>query len=150
MDYRELGKKSLKTVLTVDKNVSILEKEVYNIVLKKIEKKTDEDIEKMYKAIIYQIIGDILAKKKLSNILEDIKQSKIGWDHRSFESVKFRQNEQDEFILNPFEVEEGALECKKCGSKKTFSYSKQVRSADEPMTTFAQCISCKAKWTYSG
>ena len=61
MDYRELGKKSLKTVLTVDKNVSILEKEVYNIVLKKIEKKTDEDIEKMYKAIIYQIIGDILA-----------------------------------------------------------------------------------------
>ena len=78
MDYRELGKKSLKTVLTVDKNVSILEKEVYNIVLKKIEKKTDEDIEKMYKAIIYQIIGDILAKKKLSNILEDIKQSKIS------------------------------------------------------------------------
>ena len=68
MDYRELGKKSLKTVLTVDKNVSILEKEVYNSVLKKIEKKTDEDIEKIYKAIIYQIIGDILAKKKLSNI----------------------------------------------------------------------------------
>ena len=30
MDYRELGKKSLKTVLTVDKNVSILEKEVYH------------------------------------------------------------------------------------------------------------------------
>ena len=59
------------------------------------------------------------------------------------------QNEQNDFIENPFEVEEGVIECK-CGSKRVFSYSKQTRGADEPMTTFAQCMSCKKSWSYSG
>ena len=145
-DYRVKGKMALKTVISNDKNISILEKEIYNISLQKSEKPKDE----FYKSIIYEVIGDIILKNKLNNILENIKKNKIEWNHKSFDSIKFRQHEQDEFIVNPFEVEEGALECKKCGSKRTFSYSKQIRSADEPMTTFAQCISCKAKWTYNG
>ena len=57
--------------------------------------------------------------------------------------------EQDNFIIKPFEIEEGVLQCK-CGSKRVYSYSKQSRSADEPMSTYAQCMSCKSKWVYSG
>ena len=74
---------------------------------------------------------------------------KLGWNNEAFETIKGKIKEQDDFIVKPFAVEEGVLECK-CGSKRVFSYSKQVRSADEPMTTFASCMSCKKKWTYSG
>ena len=143
-ECRIIAKKSLKTVINVDKNIDIIEKNIYKYVM---ECKKIENIESIYKEIVYQIIGDFVTKKNIKDILQSIKDTKIGWEHSCFENIKFRQNEQDEFVINPFEVEEGALECKKCGSKRTFSYSKQVRSCDEPMTTFAQCISCKAKWT---
>jgi DNA-directed RNA polymerase subunit M/transcription elongation factor TFIIS len=145
-ECRNIAKKSLKTVITVDKNIDIIEKNIYKNVINSADK-SDSDIESIYKENIYQIIGDFVSKKNIKDILQTIKDNKIGWEHGCFEKIKFRQNEQDEFVINPFEVEEGALECKKCGSKRTFSYSKQVRSCDEPMTTFAQCISCKAKWT---
>jgi len=143
-ECRNIAKKSLKTVINVDKNIDIIEKNIYKYVM---ECKKIENIESIYKEIVYQIIGDFVSKKNIKDVLQSIKDNKIGWEHGCFENIKFRQNEQDEFVINPFEVEEGALECKKCGSKRTFSYSKQVRSCDEPMTTFAQCISCKAKWT---
>jgi hypothetical protein len=58
--------------------------------------------------------------------------------------------EEDDFIENPFQVEEGVLECYKCGSKRTISYTKQTRSADEPASVIATCINCKNKWVYSG
>ena len=44
------------------------------------------------------------------------------------------------------EVEEGLFVCNKCGSKKTTYYSLQTRSADEPMTNFITCVSCKNRW----
>jgi DNA-directed RNA polymerase subunit M/transcription elongation factor TFIIS len=141
MSIRESGKKTLKTVLNIDKNIEIIEKAIYGMA---------GDDENKYKSIIYDVVGDIISKRNLKDILKSVKDMKIGWEHTSFDTIKFRQKEQDEFIVNPFQVEEGALECKKCGSKRTFSYSKQVRSCDEPMTTFAQCIACKSKWTYSG
>lgn len=145
-DCRNIAKKSLKTVINVDKNIDIIEKNIYKNVINSTNN-PECDKESIYKEIIYQIIGDFVTKKNIKDVLQSIKENKIRWDHSCFEKIKFRQNEQDDFIVNPFEVEEGALECKKCGSKRTFSYSKQVRSCDEPMTTFAQCISCKAKWT---
>lgn len=83
--------------------------------------------------------------------IEDvIKQGKLGWEHASFSAIKQSQQEQDDYILNPFEAEEGVVECKKCGSSKVYSVSVQTRAADEPMTTMAQCTVCKTKWSYNG
>ena len=36
--------------------------------------------------------------------------------------------------------------CRKCKSKKCTYYQQQVRSADEPMTTFVSCIDCGNRW----
>ena len=58
--------------------------------------------------------------------------------------------EQDEFIENPFEVVEGAMECDKCKSKRVFYYQKQSRSCDEGFNTYAACCNCNAKWTIRG
>mgnify|MGYP001194569643 CR=1 FL=1 len=36
--------------------------------------------------------------------------------------------------------------CGKCGERKCTFYQLQIRSADEPMTTFVTCQSCGKKW----
>lgn len=71
---------------------------------------------------------------------------KIGWDHSKFNQVRLEIKEEEDFIKKPFEVEEGAMECRKCKSSKTFSYQKQVRSADEGFSTFVFCFNCKERY----
>mgnify|MGYP001186892887 FL=1 len=38
--------------------------------------------------------------------------------------------------------------CKKCGKKKCSFYQLQTRSADEPMTTFVNCLVCGSSWKF--
>jgi transcription elongation factor S-II len=138
---RNSGKEALKTVLKSEKNISILEKAIYE------QSGEDNDL---YNELVFTAVIDIKNGKKLQDVLSSFKDGKSMWNRQEFEDTKFRQQEQDEFIINPFEVEEGVLTCTKCGNSRTFSYTKQTRSADEPMTTFATCMTCKNKWTYSG
>jgi len=96
---------------------------------------------------VYDDLADEEDPQVIETYIEDvIKQGKLGWDHASFNSIKQSQQEQDDYILNPFEAEEGVVECKKCGSWKVYSVSVQTRAADEPVTTMAQCTMCKTKW----
>lgn len=74
----------------------------------------------------------------------------IGWKHPMFHEIKCRQEEQDDYILNPYEVEEGVIECIKCKGRRVFSTTIQTRAADEPMTTIAHCVACKTKWSQNG
>ena len=141
MAYRLDGKDALSTVIKAEKNVNILEKAIYA--------KTGSD-EKVYKEMVYEIITDISNGCKLVSVLEMIKTCKTGWQHRDFENTRFQQEERDNFIINPFEVEEGVLKCGKCGNSRTFSYTKQVRSCDEGTSVFAFCMTCKHKWIHAG
>ena len=45
---------------------------------------------------------------------------------------------------------EGLLQCPKCKKRQTTYYQKQTRSADEPMTTFASCLTdtCLHRWRF--
>jgi len=130
----------LGKVVNSEKNRKIFEKNIRAV---------SEDDE-MYKSILYQVITDINSGKDRKIILNDIKLSKVVWNHEEFHSIKNSVDEQDDFVENPFEVEEGVLDCGKCGCKKVFSYSKQCRGSDEPMSTFATCVNCKNTWVYSG
>ena len=137
--HADIGINILNTILTSDKNSRIFEKNIRNL-------STSDD---NYKTILYQIMVELSGGKDKKNVLSNLKKLKMGWNHYTFKTTKERLDEQDEFIENPFEVEEGVIECK-CGSSRVYSYSKQCRGSDEPMTTFAQCMQCKNKWTYSG
>jgi DNA-directed RNA polymerase subunit M/transcription elongation factor TFIIS len=111
----------------------------------------DKEDKKWLKSQVYNDLADTTDEEKIKTYIEDvIKQGKLGWDHASFNYVKQSQQEQDDYILNPFEAEEGVVECKKCGSSKVYSLSVQTRAADEPMTTMAQCTICKTRWSYNG
>jgi DNA-directed RNA polymerase subunit M/transcription elongation factor TFIIS len=143
MSIRDRGSIALGTVLNKEQNIRIVEKYIH-----KKAKKAD-DYEATYRKFLYQTVGDILKGKDLTTMTRDIKKELIGWEHPMFTDIKNRIEEHDEFIINPFEVEEGVTICH-CGSERVFTYQKQTRGADEPMTTFAKCVKCKAQWTYSG
>ena len=40
------------------------------------------------------------------------------------------------------------FECRKCNKRKCSVYQMQTRSADEPMTTFVNCLTCGASWKF--
>ncbi|TPX47731.1 hypothetical protein SeLEV6574_g02496 [Synchytrium endobioticum] len=40
------------------------------------------------------------------------------------------------------------LPCGKCRARKTSYFQKQTRSADEPMTTFCECLACGHHWKF--
>jgi DNA-directed RNA polymerase subunit M/transcription elongation factor TFIIS len=134
---REIGKNALKTVLAKEQNVNTLEKYIFEI---------SEEDEKSYKKILYETIQDISNGNKIQDILSNIKNKNVLWKHKSLETFIKEEEEQDEFIINPFQVEEGMIECR-CGSKRVYSYSKQCRSGDEGITSFHQCLKCKSKWS---
>jgi len=76
-----------------------------------------------------------------------IQKEMLGFNHSSFAIFKQKEKEQDEYVINPFQAEEGVVQCVKCKSMKVYSVSRQTRAADEPMTTVSVCTSCKHKWS---
>ena len=72
----------------------------------------------------------------------------MQWDSYCFEEQRRVQQEYDDYIENPFEAVDGVIQCPKCKQFKTFSFQKQSRSADEPMTTYSNCLNrnCNHKW----
>ncbi|KZV64760.1 hypothetical protein PENSPDRAFT_690471 [Peniophora sp. CONT] len=39
-----------------------------------------------------------------------------------------------------------AYACPKCNNERAYYYQLQIRSADEPMTTFLRCTACAHQW----
>lgn len=146
-DFRDKGLIALNKVLKSKQNIDIIEKNIYE--MSKTNLLYDDELEKLYLYSIYQIINDISKGCKLKDILSNIKNNKLNWNHSFFENIKNDEIEEDNFIIKPFEIEEGVLTCN-CGSKRVFSYQKQSRGADETASTYAECMVCKKKWVYSG
>ena len=99
--------------------------------------------QKNYTKCIYQIYGDLTNNKQPHVIIDQIR--KYNWEHETYTDEKVRQQEQDDFVTSPAEVEEGVLECK-CGSKRTISFTLQTRSGDEGTSVWARCVECGNKW----
>ena len=131
------------------KNISIFEKHLSP----SLSSDKEEDM-KEYLRMVYQTSYDIKKakdrKESIKPILQNLKDNNTGWNHSCHDSSKFKQQEQDDFLVNPFHVEEGVNECKKCKSKRVISYQIQERSCDEPMTTYCTCIKCGIQWSYAG
>lgn len=83
---------------------------------------------------------------KLSQAIEYLKKDQLLWSHPTFDIEKKKIEEENDFMVCPYEISEGVLTCGKCRCKKIFSFSKQTRSMDEPTTVFALCSECGNKW----
>ena len=58
----------------------------------------------------------------------------------------YMQSVQSDFYLSNMDYKEGEITCYRCKSKRVHFNQKQIKSADEPMTLFCFCLSCKRTW----
>lgn len=149
---REAAKKALSVYLKSETNINIIENNIYKIsLIKGVEDNSESTLDdNLYLKRVYQVIEDIKTTKNLKEVVSNIKSLKVDWNHDFFKEIRKQQDEQDEFIVNPFQVEEGVVQCKKCKSFRVLSFQKQDRSSDEPMTTYCSCTNCNSQWKYSG
>jgi len=148
--FRNQGLKALKCCVKKEETRKKIEEKVYTKLTNKEEEKNEEDLNpEIYFWCIYQVIGLILSSG-ITAAYNEVKKDKIGWNAEVYRETSLRTQEIEEYLVHPFDISEGLNECNKCGSKKTWSFSKQTRSADEPTTTFCKCVMCGNSWIYSG
>lgn len=137
---RDLSQKTIGLYVKNKVNVEKIERKLYESI--------GEAKEDFYRWCLYQLIGLIIDSGP-NTAFSSLKKGEIGWNATQYKDISQKLDEIDDYLINPFEVSEGINECK-CGSKKTWSFTKQTRSADEPATTFCKCVMCGTSWSYSG
>ena len=101
MTYRTFGKKILKKVLKNAININSFEELLFNVTKKNRE---------LYLKLLYQLVYDISLNKSVKQLYIDLMNKNIEWNHPYFSQYKQMCDEQDEFMLKPFEIEEGVLQ----------------------------------------
>jgi len=131
-------------------------KDILNLYFKDNAENIDEKLKelskgdvKIYKILVYEVVAELLYVGDVNTVFNNIIEDNIYWNNKYFDPIKFKIHQENQFIVKPLEIEEGVVQCSKCSSKRVFSYSRQCRGGDEPMTTFCECI-CGKKWSYSG
>ena len=146
-----------------EKHAANLEKGIHNWALKeatnrKVVKKWDNPFfVQIYldhlRSIYFNLNNDKLIEQVVSG---EIKSHTIAfmthqemlpnkWD----EMIKVKSiRDKGKFETN-IEASTDTFTCRKCKSKKCSYYLQQVRSADEPMTCYINCLDCGARWKTS-
>jgi len=110
-------------------------------------KKTKDDQRlKIYEILCMINNPEITPKEGLLDAVAMLKKNQLLWNHPTFALAKVKLEEENDFIICPYEISEGILTCRKCGCKKIFSFTKQTRSLDEPTPVFALCSQCGNRW----
>lgn len=61
-----------------------------------------------------------------------------------------RQTANDEFLYSrTVGIRTNEYKCGRCKERQCTYYQLQVRSSDEPMTTFINCLNCGHKWSFN-
>jgi len=92
--------------------------------------------------LAYETATEFMYCNNIHQVVEQLQKKNVAWNHPNFDSIREDFAEQDDFLENPPQVEEGVMECKRCHSKRTFSFSKQTRRSDESATVFIRCSNC--------
>ena len=92
--------------------------------------------------LAFETATEFMYCNNIHQVVEQLQKKDVGWNHPNFTAIREEFAEQDDFLENPPEVEEGVMECKRCHSKRTFSFSKQTRRSDESATVFIRCSNC--------
>lgn len=131
----------------MEKAVKILkpffrEEESCQIVVRRLYKIAKKDT-KYFMYLVYEFISEYTMRGSLSVLLKSVQKEEIGWNHVLLAKEHGEYRAQDEYILNPPTLEEGVIECGKCHGRRTFSFTKQTRRADESTTVFVRCGDCR-------
>ena len=159
-DFRSKISNHLIEILEKESLGNNLEKGIYNYSLKHatkinvVKKWVNTYFVKIYLNRLRTIINN-LRDEKLINLVKnkDIKAHKVAFmTHQELQPDKWRElielkKIRDENKYEPkVEASTDDFKCWKCKSKKCTYYQLQTRSADEPMTTFVNCLDCGNRW----
>ena len=90
--------------------------------------------------------GKIPAQRFVQMTADELKSAE-----RREEDQKLKdENLKDSEVPKEEKSISGTLRCGKCGQKKVSYSQAQTRSADEPMTTFCECMNCGRRWKVRG
>jgi len=137
---------------TTPKNATILEKAIYDCMVKLkdeygIEDLDDPDFEELYKEHSYNFLGILMDESiPLKDTLEDLRDRKVGWECHVYSGYVAKRETENIRATRPTDITDGLHKCRRCNCKKIIIYSIQLRSADEPMTNFFICTQCAQKW----
>ena len=159
-EFREKIAFHFNNILNNERMSSNLEKGIFNYSLEhadklNVVKKWDNDyfiriyVDRI--KTIHNNLKDNSVKKLLTNKI--IKAHKLAYmTHQEMQPSKWDALIQEKKIRDEnkyapiIEASTDNFKCWKCKSKKCTYYQLQTRSADEPMTTFVNCLDCGNRW----
>jgi|TARA_B110000967_G_scaffold61304_1_gene63005 transcription elongation factor S-II len=160
IDFRQNIVINLKKILDDDTICSNLEKGIFNYTLEhagklNVVKKWDNNyFVKIYLDRLRTIYNN-LKNEDIKNSMMDktIKAHSLAFmSHQEMrpdkwdELIKDKQIRDENKYEPKLEASTDDFKCWKCKSKKCTYYQLQTRSADEPMTTFVNCLDCGNRW----
>ena len=160
-NFRNNIRAKINILLENEKKSINLEKGVYNYSVKeattlKVVKKWDNPhFIQLYTDRLRSIYLNITNCKKLLDEIKDgtLKANDVAfmthqemkpekWEAHIQAKMKRDKNKFDTNIVASTDM----FKCRKCHSNKCTYYQAQLRSSDEPMTTFVNCIDCGNRW----
>ena len=157
--FRSNIKQKLNDILKDEKNSNNMEKGIFNYSLKeadrhKIVKKWDNKhfvqiyIDRL-RSVVLNLKGDIIDHINDGTVKPHIV---AFMTHQELAPEKWAKliDSKSKRDKNKFETNIAAatdtFTCRKCKGNQCTYYQMQTRSADEPMTTFVNCIACGTRW----
>ena len=158
--FRSNIRSKLDEILKNEKNSINLEKCIFNFALgeaknRKVVKKWDNPY---FVQLYVDHLRSIFTNLNNPHILEQLNSGSIKAHTIAFMThQEMRPEKWDELITakskrdqnkfeNNLEAATDTFTCRKCKSNKCTYMQLQLRSADEPMTTFVTCLSCGNRW----
>jgi len=150
----------LNIILENEKHSSNLEKGIFNYALKeasnrKVVKKWDNQY---FVQIYIDRLRSIYINLKNPEILDQIKSESIQahtvafMTHQEMRPEKWKELIDAKIIKDKNKFEQhieastDTFTCRKCKGNKCTHYAMQLRSSDEPMTIFINCLGCGNRW----
>ena len=157
--FRSNIKQKLNEILEDEKNSNNMEKGIFNYSLKEADR--HKIVKKWDNTHFVQIYIDRLRSVVINlkgEILEHIKDGTIKphiiafMTHQELAPEKWTtlidaktKRDKNKFETN-ISASTDTFTCRKCKGNQCTYYQMQTRSADEPMTTFCNCILCGNRW----
>ncbi|KKY24127.1 putative transcription elongation factor s-ii [Phaeomoniella chlamydospora] len=94
----------------------------------------------------HRILGGEVTPERFVSMTHDELKS----EQQKAEEIKIAKENLDKAMVAQEEKSVStSLQCGKCKEKRVSYSQAQTRSADEPMTTFCECLSCGNRWKFS-
>ncbi len=155
--FRETIRTTLNQKLHNDSTTLIIENGIYNYTIQ--ECTTRKIIKKWNNPFFVELyiskFKSLIANMETEYLQELIKQDpyKIAYlTHQEMNPtiwkslIEKEQKIAESMLTNKLTANTTSFKCRRCDSKNCSYYQMQIRSADEPMTSFVTCIDCDNHW----